>query len=252
MLVANCIGVVLTVTSLISIVTCNLIEPAICMILISYSIANVISTGLFAYDTSSHQCNIDDTKSPFIYFSATLSISHLMILTIAEYLILKNRPEKRAKHYTILLSIAWIMSVTVGNIVIVAIDRVVRVCFAFVMIFSAVIMISKYFMIFEKHIKQLMLLKAYEETFLDQDEAENKEKKCWDIRMLGIMLYSYVCCSMTWIINELRKGLLNDDANDLLQPISMVVYTLNFYTPAAICIYLKYKHYIAITDDGYD
>ena len=239
-----------TIVSILSIATNITLEPSICRILLSFSIANLIGCGMLVYDTAQIICLESHHSVGFIVtITALLSLTHVMLLTLAEYIILTCRSEKKAGNYNGLIFLSWMISISGGSIDVVTTNHVAKSIFVVLFLTAIFFIFVKYYVIIRLHIKKGKLRRTYE-TFLRGSSLRRKvRKKYWKLKYFGMIIYSYVVFSLPWLVNELREGLREGlygkehEDTSLSHSITLIVYSFNFYTPSIICIYLRYQQW---------
>ena len=239
-------GVLLNVFSIICLVTNTSMDQSLRGILLSFSMANVIGTCMLTYDTYILICHDGQETSGLVAtITVMLSVSHLMLLMLAEYLNLNFRWALKITNFVGLIFISWIISVTLGSLNVVSIRDDARVIFAGVMLLLVVFILVKYYYIFQQQRKEKRLQKEYIVTFLRGNSRRHKTVKCyWNIKYMPIILLSYAACSIPWVINEFLEGFQEGEENIHMHSISLIAYSFNFYFPSIACIHLKYKQWI--------
>lgn len=100
-LIITCGGILFTVVSIICLVTNTEVDPSLRTILLSFSIANVLGTVMLAYDTTALICEHEEGRLSFVMtISVMLSLSHLLLLMLDEYLTLTSNRKRTAKDFT--------------------------------------------------------------------------------------------------------------------------------------------------------
>ena len=90
-LITTCGGVLFTVLSIVCVVINTEIDPSLRSILLSFSIANVMGTAMLAYDNIALICQHAEHRLNFVMtISVMLTLSHLMLLMLDEYLTLAS------------------------------------------------------------------------------------------------------------------------------------------------------------------
>ena len=241
MLTINCGGVLCTVLSIICVIANTSIDQSLRGILLSYSVANVMGTVMLTYDSFVLICFGDHFLNFVVTITMTLSVTHIMLLMLAEYISLTYISKQRARDYTGLLLISWIISITFGSMNVVTIGNTAKIVFVIIFLFAALSILQSYFVVIKKHQKKKYLLETYKRTFLRQNSHTNKVlKRSWKIKLLAIIIFSYIGCSIPWVVNELWEGFQTDENNPFAHAVALLIYSLNFYFPSGICLYLKY------------
>ena len=238
-LVTNFGGVLFTVLSLACLSTHTEMEKSLRTIFLSFSVANLMGTAMLSYDTIAYICYHEaEKKSIVMTISVILSLSHLMILLLSEYIALASR-KRMAKDFLGLIVISWIISITIGMVNVVS-RREVRVAFSITFLLIVLILVGSYVSIFNEHLKKNKSKKVYQSTFLQRNsDITRNMKKFWMLKLNAIIIFSYAGCSIPWLINEMRDEFSTDTENSVIYSASLIIYSLNFYFPSAICMYLK-------------
>ena len=239
-LVTNCGGVLSTVLSVASVITDTEMEESLRSIFLSFSIANVIGTAMLAYDTIVPICYHEEERLSFVMtISVMLSLSHLMLLIIDQHIMLTAQRKRVAKDFTGLIIISWLISITIGMMNVVS-HQQARIIFAVMFVLIMLLLAASYITITTKHYRKKRLKRAYQLTFLRKNLHITKVvKKFWMHKFFTIIIISYACCSILWVVNELREGFQTNADNPFVHSTALILYSLNFYFPSAICIYLR-------------
>lgn len=246
MLILNCWGVILSIVSIICIVANSGIDQSLRGILLSFSVANVIGTGMLAHDSITLLCK----GNHFLDFSVTvtmaLSITHMNLLILTEYISLTTSWKQRARDHTGLLLMSWIISVTVGSMNVVTLGHSGKLVFVVVFCAALLSMLRSLIAVMAKHKKKEYLLEKYKSTFLRQTrvsppgKTKNILKRSWRIKVLAIIICSYIICSIPWVVNEFSERLGPHNSTTFLHTFGLLTYSVQFYFPSAICIYMRY------------
>ena len=243
-LITNGVGMILTGIAILCIATNGTVEPSIGRILLSFSIANIIGASMLTYDAIQMIClQGAHTVGFLVTITLLLSISHVMLLTLAEYIILTSRTENNAGNYIGLITLSWIISISAGSLDVTT-NHLGKVVFA--VIFSLIIsyILTKYYVIMKLHMKKERLRESYKLTYLRGDSRRhNNKKKYWRPKLFSIIIFSYIGCSIPWLVNELQEGLQREPDDAFIHSLTLIVYSLNFYFPSAVCVYLRYQEW---------
>lgn len=251
----NCGAVLITVKAIVCIVLNNLIDPSIRGILLSFSISNIFGAIIIIYDSYAVSCFHDDheggktNNSAFVvYISATLSLCHLMLLIMAEYIILTSSSKRTTTHFTGLIIVSWMISVSLGSVNAIMAHNDTRLVFAITFFMLVLIILGSFFVIVKRHRIKGNNIKTYHRKFLlanfPRDLYIQKKRRYWKLRFFVIIIASYIACSVLWVINEMCEGLGNVDLLPHgFHSLSLVIYSMNFYFFPVICIYAWYKRY---------
>ena len=241
-LITNCGGVLFTALSLICLITNTAMDLSIRRILLSFTIANLVGTGILTYDTITLICYHGGHRLGFaVTITVTLTVSHLLLLMLAQYIILTSGSKHRANDYIGLILTAWILSITLGMLNVVTLHHEARLVFAIIFLLIALYIVIKYFVIIKIHKKKKKLQYEYKQTYLSATLRRSKaRRKCWKLNFVTTIIYSYLCCSIPWVFNELREGMHIGGDSPAVHSIVLIIYSLNFYFPSAICMYMRY------------
>ena len=245
-LITSCTGVLFTILSVVCIITNTEIDRSLRSILLSFSIANFMGTAMLAYDNITLICHHKKERLHFMMtISVMLSLSHLMLLMLSEYINLTSNRRRRARDFTGLIIISWIISITIGMMNVVSHEQA-RIVFAAIFLLIVLFLAVSYLVVINKHRKKKRLQQAYQHTFLRKDLRTTKViKRIWMLRFFAIIIFSYAGCSILWVINELREGFQKNTVNSFIHSTSLIIYSLNFYFPSAICVYLRCMQWLS-------
>lgn len=212
-------------------------------IILSFTAANVVGSSMLTYNTVATACGGETHNSDYlISITATLSLSHMLLIVLAEHVILNSGFKNRARDYTGFILISWIISLTLGSLKVISIRQDVRVFFLFIDLSVILFLLVKFFTLTRTREKKKRLHRAYTETFLRRRNRTKTKMvgKPWRFKYATIIIFSYIGCTLPWVFNELLEGLSLQNYNPQLYSLSVMVYSLNFYFPSAIFIYLKH------------
>lgn len=247
-LLVNVIGIVLTILSTIFASLNNAIDPSLRGIFISFSFANFTGTLLLIFDTIMTICfNHSKTKTGiFINISISLTMSHLMFLLLAEYLILTSVVRRSVKDFSGLLIIAWIISICIGCTLVITANVTGKVVFLTILLFDILGMCIGYASIIKKSQKRTKALEKYEKRYLNLHHHRSRVKKrYWKQKYYAIILVSYVICASPWLLEQVYEKVSIGGSSIQIESISLIIYTMNFYFPSVIIINLWMKKYRA-------
>ena len=247
-LITNSTGGVLGILSVICVASNTSMDKSFRSILLSFSIANVAGMVMLTYETVMLVC-FSKEMNFIMTISVLLSLCHLIMLMVALYITIEARRNRGAKDFTGLIVISWIISVTIGTVNVIT-DNEARLAFAFMILALVVVLSSGYSILIIKHRRKKKLKSAYQKTFLRRRIDKKKFMKSNLLILFAIIVFSYCTFSCIWVINELRSGLY-DDENALIHSALLIVYSLNFYFPSTICIYLGYRHWTSKKSRGH-
>lgn len=250
MISVNAGGVLFAVLSIVCIAINTSIDQSLRSILLSFSIANLLGSGMLTYDTIILLCFRNHFLNFAVTITMTLSVTHIMMLILAEYISLTASRKQRARDYGGLLLISWIISVTCGSMNVVAIGNAAKLSFVTIFIFTLLMIFRSYMIVMKKHVKKKCLLVRYQKSFLRQSVHRHKVlKRSWKTKLLGLIICGYIICSIPWIVNEIKEAMHHGDededhvessSNTILHSTSLITYSIQFYFTSFVCIYLKY------------
>ena len=235
------IGAILSIISLICVVCNRSLPRVIRTILLSFSVANILGTGLLAYYNIKLYCNHGDTSVRFVIpVTVMLSLTHFALFNSSEKSFYPSKEDVRVDATLTSIILFWIISFIIG----LAIVPSVRIVFGILHIISMIILCLKFVTLRKKVKRKKTLFQFYQEMYLDNEFPRAARKPYWKISFYGYMLFSYVTCAIPWAVNEIREQIQRETRNDILvHSICLIIYSLNFSFPSFICIYSKYRQY---------
>ena len=254
-LISNFGGVLFAVISAICIATNTLIQQSLRCIFFSFSVANVIGTCMLIYGNIALVCNHNSSVSIRFVIITTmiLSASHLFLLILMEYVNLKSLSERRGRSFVGLVLVSWIMSMTLGGVNVVTSHENTRLVFAVLYLFFVFFISYFYFWLGKHNRKKINTAQTYERTFLRGPSLRNNYTQgYWKLKFLGVLIFSYMGCSISLIVDELWETSQKTTVRPLSCPVPFIIYSLNFYFPSAVCIYLSYKQWMSTTWDKHN
>ena len=79
------------------------------------------------------------------------------------------------------------------------------------------------------------------------------KKKCWKLKFVTLLISSYFCCALPWVLNELREGIGGSEMHtDTVHYAVLIIYSLNFYFPSGICMYIRFIQRASRSEHGTD
>ena len=173
--------------------------------------------------------------------SASLSLSHILILMTGEYIVLMFARKHRAREYIGLILLAWIISIIFGAMNPHKLRRDARIGVAVFFISVCLFVIFKHISIVSTIRKKTKLQNLYRRSFLRENNRTQSRRCYWKLKYFTIIIISYLMCATPWLLCELKEGFEDDTGkgHDMYQRVLLVVYRLNFYPPSVIWIYLK-------------
>ena len=239
---AGCVP--LAAISTVCVITISSLHQTLRRILISYSIANMFSGIIFTYDIVFVACYYN-TRLDFIApFTITLSLSHILLSTAAEYINLKSRAEQKETDFTALIGLAWLMSTIIGCTRVLSLnERAWLLGIVFLILVLLAVSFASFTVIREEQ-KREMLHRMYIQTCF-----RGKNPLCmarvWKKSHFVAMVSSYICCCMIWTALQFwERGAMFDDEPQHGSPfyfLSMMVLSMNAFVPSCVSICIKYQ-----------
>ena len=244
-------AVMVTISSILMSFLNKTIDPQIRGILLSYSTSDFIQTLVLSLDTVMTICSTAYDRNNLnivVTISVFLSLFHIMFLLIAEHQILVSDARWRSvSSFSGLTIVSWIISSCIGCTLIYAKSRVPHICVATLIILIIILIVLAFISIVKKSQRRINNKKMYEKKYLDLCNFRSQiRKRFWKLKYFVIILSSYVICVVPWITKEISLGTtyFAQDKHDKFLDDSFVlmVYTINFYFPSCIVMYLWYVH----------
>ena len=121
-----------------------------------------------------------------------------------------------------------------------------RLLFALGFHICLVLLLVNYYVIVSKHFYLLRVKRKYQNKFLDCSFVkENSGKKFWMLQYFSLIIISYAITSVVWGVNEVCESFIPHFDAPLLHSAALISYSLNFYFPSAVCIYLSVLEFMA-------
>ena len=231
-----------TLFSIICIATIYSLDGSIRGIMLSFSVANLVGACMFLFDTISVGCYHDDDQFDFIVIlTNVLSLSHLMLLVLDYYIIFTTNSKRKARDFSGLILTSWILSATLGSMNIATRQHEAQMVIIILFILTVLFILRNYLVVVKKN-KEYHKLQLTYKAFLRIGFHQNKFRNYWKLSYVAIILFSYIACSVPWLVNEIRAG-LQKKPNHLAHSICVLIYSMNFFFPSAICMYMRYKQW---------
>ena len=118
-----------------------------------------------------------------------------------------------------------------------------RVTFAIAFLLVVFYIVYRFRLVAKQYYKIKMVKDEYKINFLSLNKCHkfhDKNKKAW-IPFLTVIILSYVICAAPWLMNEVREGLQGLRSNPIVHCITLTIYSLNYYFPSLICMYMQYQ-----------
>ena len=153
--------------------------------------------------------------------------------------------KRTAKDFTGLIIISWIISITIGMMNVVS-RQEAHAVFAVLFLLVVFFLVGSSVVTTKKHLKMKRIQYVYHKTFMRKSLLTKKVfKRYWLLKFPAIIIFSYVACSIPWVINEIREGFKGNSSIPLFHSTSLLIYSLNFYFPSAICMYLRFMQWMS-------
>lgn len=244
-LVTNAGGLFVNIIAMICIVLNLTVESGIRRIILSLSIANILGTGMLFYDSFKLMCNGSHDRMGFVTTITTmLSLSHVMLLILAEHIIMTCKKERKAGHFNGLILVSWVISLSGGSMDVVTVSYQTKMFFAILVLLVIMFIVMKYASIIHMHIQKEKLRKLYETNFLEESRTKKDHERCqafWNVNYFSVIVLSFLLCTLPYLVLELLEGIQGKMSHSFVHSIVMIIYSINFYFLAFICIYLKYQ-----------
>ena len=234
-------GVLISFVSL----ACNITsaDPSLRAILVSFAVANIVSTGIFTYDVLSvnDMCNhLNDSSDFLVTVSMALSICHLTLLTLHFSIPQPAAAQRKATDNCALILTSWISSATLGSMNITTKNGVLKIVVLSVFLLVLVLTVRYHILTERRRKKNERMRRWYKETFLQRNITLPTRRVQifngdWNRNVLRIILYGYVGCSLPWMINDLHET-IEGNPHYLYRFIFLLLYFSNFYIFSLICI----------------
>ena len=237
-LVVNCGGVASTFLAVLCLSMSHTVEQSLRAILLSYSISNLAGSGMLVFGIITYVCHHDEHPLDYIVVMAiVLSLSHLLLLIVHYYITLTTSKKKRAVDFSGLIITAWITSAAIGSMLNVSTRHEVGhmvVVVGFLIIIP--LAIRAYLFILRKHQMREAIQQRYRDTFLDVNENDFVSQGWgeWNLSLLATMLFTYVFCSVPWLVNEVAGFYMT--RKHLGNSVALLMYAFNFYVPSILCV----------------
>ena len=173
--------------------------------------------------------------------SVTLSVTHLLLIMLSTHIAQQNSNQRKARNYWALIVISWFISIALGTINVVTSKYQKKLVFSLAFLIIVLFATPKWIPVVRSYNKKRKLRLQYQVEFLRDHPLRPKgvNSKCWKIKHVNFIILSYLCCSIPWVLNEFREGLKLTQDIHLLDFSVLFVYSLNFFFPSALCVYLK-------------
>ena len=240
-IVVGVIGALVTVMSVVSVAANSNLPQSVRVILLSFSVANVTGTTMLTHDTLKFLCQRHQF-TPLTTISVMLSVTHLLLLMLSTH-ISKNKKQEnsnKARNYIGLILISWFISISMGTINVITRLRQKKLIFSIVFLFIVLYSLAQWLTAIKTYKIKEKLRINYQLNFLDEHPLRPKEfnRKCWEMKHVNSILISYLSCATPWVLNQFQEGLELFNSIYLLEFGILVIYTLNFFFPSCVMVYL--------------
>ena len=172
-----------------------------------------------------------------------MSFAHLILLILHYHIILTTSRKKKGRDFVGLILTAWITAAALGCVNTLDL-RIRSIVVLVIFVLISIIVVYFYVYVVQKHMKKEAILVWYIDTFLyieEGQEARQLSKEQWNLKLLGMILISFIVCSLPWMVFNVigfhKKFKLIEHS------ISLSVYALTHYIPSTVCIFMKYKDF---------
>lgn len=232
------LATILTIISSVCVTLNANLHHSIRGILISLYVSNLVGIAAITHDSVLTFCNVP-VEVPLVRVPLLLSISHLFLLTLAEYAGL-TAGKKQRYDFTGLTLLAWILSVIMGVILIAphrhGSEFNGRKIFSLVVLILCVGLVAALFLVLWKYRRMLKLAtKVEKDYFFKACSWIPQRRSLTDPEMRLVLLGGnaiwFVCCSLLWLVNEFHQ-------EKRLDSLVIVLVSCNFFAPCSIAIFL--------------
>lgn len=247
-LLVNGGGLICSITAVLCLLINPTIEQSLRAILVSFTLSNVAGSGMLVFGVFKYASHRSDQHSLdyIVMMAVVMSLSHILLLILHYYIALTTSKKKMALDFSGLIITAWITSAAIGSMINVSTRHSVghvMVLVGFIAMFLYAV--RAYFFILNKHRKKDAVQKQYRESYLREDEDQDIQQgsRQWNLKLLAIMLFTYIGCSLPWLTNEvIVDNEHNEMSGQLGSYVVMMVYAVNFYVPSILCIMIACRN----------
>ena len=163
-----------------------------------------------------------------------------MFETKLSFLIVRK---KKGRDFVGLILAAWIGAATLGSLNASLEESGVVVVVIFVVVVA--LTLKAFVVVLREERVRESIHTTYIQTFLYTTEEEKQKLHAdtqgqWSVKFLGIIFIMSVVCSIPWLIFNI-SGFHQKTISMFEHSVSLCVYSISFYTPSLICIYMKYR-----------
>lgn len=240
------INIVAILGSILSIGCVNIygsIDLSLRQILTSFSVANFIGAVIMIFDTASSICN---GKRFLSCISISVSLIHLLLILLQDYVRLKNSSKRPLPQFIGLIFVCWLISITMGFVVAVIESdekrNVARLIYTLSFFLVATFIIFMYISVKRRDHTRRETMDLFQKRYLKVDHPKNKiVSECWSLNYSIAMQISYVILTLPWVVNEFFKAVSHKHGGNNADVITILLNGINLYTPSIVCIRLWRK-----------
>ena len=179
-----------------------------------------------------------------IAISILLAVSHFGMLLICEYDDLTSNPRVYVEPLKGLIFFSWLIAISFGSLIpttdnLQGEHHLYRTKAGLAVIVLLVLLFMYFFfvkIIMPKHYARETYL--YWQKFMFDTEHPTHIHTyiftCWHTKYFHVMFLSYVFVALPWIVQQMYEGFGYKKLSEHVDFAFLVIYALNFYTPAAI------------------
>lgn len=231
----------LTLFGLFCLIKGNAYNQATKVILISSLIGNLIGIVYVGYDISTLHCD----KAAYLHLvaaSVTLSISHLLLLSVAENDRVFCSKRIRIRSYTSFLVLVWFVSPLSAFFITPNTPCLTQTAMSSMQMFCIVLVIWNHVLRFKKTSKNDRRKDMYRQVFLRptaQEKRNEKENSPFYLqqKQVHFVFVSYILFTMPWLICELAEG-IQEESSLYMHVFTTILYSLSFIFQPILCIYV--------------
>ena len=240
-------GVLISIIGIICMIKVTSLVENIRGTLISFSVANLFGTGFLFFYTVVTNYNFGMKIHEFRLFvglicSLTLSLSHLVCMVLAEYILISSRFRRASASFKGFLFISWVVCVSACSNLIFVTEETQAIVFFTLIIFSFFAFVIFYITVMKFHRNRACYISAIRKSYLRGNTPSRY--KDGEILFPRIIVASYFACVLPFairgIFDYIATGSFADNSWDF---IFLIVFSLNFYFVGFVCIYLRLRKY---------
>ena len=238
-----------TIISMAFLIINTRIDTSLHHILISFQTSNIVGVSIVIYDLTSLSCRYENHVH-VVSISVCLSISHMILLLVAEHALLTSSVNRPVESFSGLICVSWIISIALGVITTITTSErqaVSYLAFAVCAVIVISIVLGTYaLLIRRKHWIRKRLIFFRKKQVLRKHRKDQSYKRYWKLKYDMLIFISYVVCTLPWIVENVVAGAGRGGYNQAISPDTqfavLVVYACNFFFPSAVFVYIWRKH----------